>query len=153
MGGSTLNGQLLYVFVVAILDAAILSWIALRWYQRAVSRSMRPDSVITAQPRTDEPVIPDSRDRAVSDSLQVAVYRPDNVSNRAPRRRDWPAGWQRIALAYCVGAGLFSAIITSATAMETSLDLPTAIFGTWWINAWPVFPPWCCCSSWIGCPA
>ena len=36
-----LTGQLAHVFLVAILDAALISWIALRWYRRSVRRLMR----------------------------------------------------------------------------------------------------------------
>ena len=36
----TLNGELAHGFIVSILDAAILSWIALWWYRRSVRRFM-----------------------------------------------------------------------------------------------------------------
>ena len=39
--GALLRGQLAYVFLTAILDAALISWIALRWYRRSVRRLMR----------------------------------------------------------------------------------------------------------------
>ena len=36
-----LPGQLLYIFGASILDAALLSWLALLWYRRSVNRLMR----------------------------------------------------------------------------------------------------------------
>ena len=36
-----LPGQLLYIFGVSILDAALLSWLALLWYRRSVNKLMR----------------------------------------------------------------------------------------------------------------
>ena len=39
--GGLLTGQLAHVFLIAILDAVLISWIALRWYRRSVQRLMR----------------------------------------------------------------------------------------------------------------
>ena len=36
-----LPGQLLYIFGASILDAALLSWLALLWYRRSVNKLMR----------------------------------------------------------------------------------------------------------------
>ena len=43
-------------------------------------------------------------------------------------------------MAYCVGAALFSAVISAASATELPSVRVTAVFGMWWINAWPVVP-------------
>ena len=47
-----LPGQLLYIFGASILDAALLSWLALLWYRRSVNRLMRearPDTAAGAE--------------------------------------------------------------------------------------------------------
>src|SRR5688500_16088097 len=54
-----LPGQLLYIFGASILDAALLSWLALLWYRRSVSRLMREapsDAVASSVERLDSSV-------------------------------------------------------------------------------------------------
>lgn len=46
----TLPGRLIHIFLISILDAALLSWIALRLYRRSVRRLMR------APPRLAPPI-------------------------------------------------------------------------------------------------
>jgi len=154
--GSTMNGQLLYIFAVAILDAAILSWVALHWYRRTVSRRMRPENGETPARGADlragvqwsdaegtgaEGVDAEGVDaEGAGAEVQVAVFRADDDSAAKASVRDWPAGWRRIAVGYCVGAALFSAVITTAVLSGMPSPPLSAIFGTWWINAWPVVP-------------
>jgi hypothetical protein len=140
--GSTFSGELFYVLLIAIVDAAILSWAALRWYQYAVSRRMRPARGGELSPRVDapEPIEPLVGPPAADESLQVAVYHAQRVSNRRSGRREWPAGWRRTGAAYCVGAALFSAVVTAAAAAELQSVTPNALFGMWWMNAWPIVP-------------
>src|SRR4029077_8877233 len=45
-----LPGQLVYIVGVSILDAALLSWLALLWYRRSVRRLMREGSAGTPAP-------------------------------------------------------------------------------------------------------
>ena len=54
-----LPGQLLYIFGASILDAALLSWLALLWYRRSVNRLMReapPDTAAGSAERQDSSV-------------------------------------------------------------------------------------------------
>lgn len=136
---STLNGELVYIFLIAILDAAILSWVALRWYRRAVARRMAIGRG-PMPPSTDSPAshaVDLTEGAGATDSpLRVAVFRTDS----ADHRRQWPARWQRIVLAYCVGAGLFSAVVTAAAAVQLDSPRLSQVFGLWWINAWPIVP-------------
>lgn len=154
--GSTMNGQLLYIFAVAILDAAILSWVALHWYRRTVSRRMRPENGDTpargadlrtgvqwsdAEGTSAERVDAEGVDaEGAGAEVQVAVFRAEDDSAAKGSVRDWPAGWRRIAAGYCVGAALFSAVITTAVLSGMPSPPLSAIFGTWWIHAWPVVP-------------
>jgi hypothetical protein len=145
MDSSTLNGQLLYIIGVSILDAAILSWVALRWYQRSVSRMMRPDAAARQQHDSTalvesvplETGVPPSVPRV---PLDVALVVPERPSSRTGWQRDWPADWPRVAAAYVIGAALFSTVVTIAFAMQAP-DLPvTGVLAQWWINLWPVIP-------------
>ena len=95
--GGLLTGQLAYVFLVAILDAAVISWIALRWYRRSVLRLMRERVAPAVATAAVEPV-PDTSQRsapAVSPTpLTVALFdaqgrpRSDQTS---PTREHGPA--------------------------------------------------------------
>ena len=54
-----LPGQLLYIFGASILDAALLSWLALLWYRRSVNRLMReapPDTAAASAEQWDSSV-------------------------------------------------------------------------------------------------
>lgn len=143
MVSSTLSGELFYIFLIAIIDAAILSWVALRWYQRTVAQVMglrrRPGP---ASYQSDALASPErhAKSAAADVPLRVAVFSTERLSNSTPGRREWPAGWRRLALAYCVGAALFSSVVTAATAVELGSPPLTAVVGMLWINAWPVVP-------------
>ena len=53
---SLVSGKLSYVLLVGIVDAAILSWLALFWFRRAVRRLMRRTGRATRrQPSRDRP--------------------------------------------------------------------------------------------------
>lgn len=143
MDSGTLNGQLTYVFAVSILDAAILSWVAVRWYRRAVSRIMGQGS--TAQPAAatvpaPAAVVANKFSPATPQSLDVAIVRPDGLAPATTSGAGWPVGWRRLAAAYFVGAALFSTIITLAAAIESPQTIFVGIFTQWWINLWPLVP-------------
>jgi hypothetical protein len=140
---STLSGELFYIFLISIVDAAILSWVALRWYQRAVARRMGADAQSsTAQSPSDAPAStePHAGSGAALESLRVAVFGTGGASNQPSSRREWPAGWRRLAVAYCVGAAMFSSVVTAAATVELESRPLTTVFGMWWINAWPIVP-------------
>ena len=47
---SLVSGKLSYVLLVGIVDAAILSWLALIWFRRAVRRLMAQAATLLATP-------------------------------------------------------------------------------------------------------
>ena len=87
-----LPGQLLYIFGASILDAALLSWLALLWYRRSVNRLMRE-----ARPDTAARRLPNSRTpRFLSGSaasptepgeLILAEERPEALPHTAAQPR------------------------------------------------------------------
>jgi hypothetical protein len=142
MPGGTLSGQLFYIFAIAILDAAILSWVALHWYRRTVAQRMRRNPGPQTHSSTVEAPQPLPRfdvSPKAHQPLQIAVFHADQSTGAKPSR-DWPEGWRRIAVAYCVGAALFSTVISAAAVSELPSVRPTAVFAMWWMNAWPVVP-------------
>src|SRR5262245_12159548 len=99
--GSTLTGQLLYVFLIAILDAAIVSWVALRWYRRAVALRMGGGStreIGAASTRASAQLDPSDGPTGGS-SLQLAVFRASEASGEHERGRERPVDWRRVAAA------------------------------------------------------
>lgn len=135
-----LPGQLAYVFLISILDAALLSSLALLWYRRSVrrlmggraSQSAAPAAITTIPPRA-------SADVAAPEPLAFALFEPaPDQPSRAPAPR---AGMRRLAIAYGVGAALYGTVITVLTLGGMSPVPPfVAWFGQAWINAWPIVP-------------
>ncbi len=140
---STLSGELVYIFLIALVDAAILSWVVLRWYRRAVERRMgnrRRTKAATPQPDQRNATAPQDEFGAGNHSLRVAVFRTDAAARASSSGRQWPDRWKRVALAYCVGAALFSAAITAAATLQLESPRLAQVFGLWWINAWAIVP-------------
>ncbi|MGE5813824.1 MAG: hypothetical protein ACM36C_05000 [Acidobacteriota bacterium] len=131
-----LPGELAYVFLVSILDAVLLSWVALTWYRRSVSRLMR----LADDPGPAAPVITQAAPRPVALSprpLTFALYDAGNGQGVASARP--PGNRTQVVLAYTVAAALYSAVIT--TAQLGTQELPFAAwFGTWCIHLWPLVP-------------
>ena len=140
--GALLTGQLAYVFLVAILDAALISWVALRWYRRSVRRLMRErgaptDGTAAVESAPGQP--PPSAPVASPVPLTVAIF---EAHDAAPSRRSPHAGigWRRLSVAYGIGAALHSAAITSFFfGFDTSRPV-AAWFAQWWVFAWPIVP-------------
>lgn len=136
-----LPGELAYVFVVSILDAILLSWAALAWYRRSVSRLMRVRGAGTSAVST---VGSSSIDKpATTPPAQIAFALYDSVRSSDGRGTGWrtPVDVKRIAIAYGVAAALYSAVVTAFQLGDERPALPFAAwFGMWWINAWPVVP-------------
>jgi hypothetical protein len=140
--GGLLTGQLAYVFLAAILDAAVISWIALRWYRRSVRRLMWQRGSLSSSSAAVEPTPgpPSASTRAASpEPLTVAVF---DGPDAAPGTRTQHAGTnrRRLSIAYVIGAALHSAIITSFfLGFDTSLPV-AAWFVQWYVFAWPIVP-------------
>jgi hypothetical protein len=136
-----LPGKLIYVFVVSILDAALLAWLALRWYRRSVRRLMstRGAAVGPASPPAE------ARDRPVPatppsgpDGFQLAEEQGDAAAEWPFARR---AASRRVILAYCLGAAAYASIITTLKFLPESSPLPAvAWLVDWWTQTWPILP-------------
>lgn len=138
---SILPGQLIYIFAVSILDAALLSWLALLWYRRSVRRLMsegvpasgsRP--AVLAQPAAATTnAAPDGTDGfSLTEEPAVATGEMPLVTGGTLRR---------VILAYCVGAAAYAAVITALKFTAESSPLPpVAWLVEWWMNTWPIVP-------------
>jgi hypothetical protein len=140
--GGLLTGQLAHVFLVAILDAALISWIALRWYRRSVRRLMRergaPAGGTAAVESAPEQPLP-SAPAASPTTLTIALYEsPDAAQSR--RSLHAGVGWRRLTVAYGIGAALHSAVITAFFLRFDSSFPVAAWFAQWWVFAWPIVP-------------
>jgi len=135
-----LPGQLAYIFGVSILDAALLSWLALLWYRRSVRRLMRErdagPTALRVEPSR-RPVRPAATAAAVPSGFSLTEEQPA-AATREPFGRP---GLGRVVLAYCLGAAAFAAVITTLKFAPESPPLPAvAWLVEWWANAWPIVP-------------
>lgn len=141
--GGLLSGKLAYVFLVAILDAAVISWIALRWYRRSVLRLMQERgtrSRASAVVETAAHQAPPSTPKAALDPLTVALF---DVEGSAESRLSPHAdmGRRRLSIAYGIGAALYSAAITYFFFLSFDTLPPAAAwFAQWLVFAWPIVP-------------
>jgi hypothetical protein len=135
-----LPGQLLYIFGVSILDAALISWLALLWYRRSVRRLMREGSADTTAPRVESsprPVLPASTAAAGPGGLSL-TEEPPGTTARTPLGSP---GLGRVVLAYCLGAAAYAVVITALKYAPVSPRLPpVAWLVDWWANTWPIVP-------------
>ncbi len=151
-----LSGQLIYHFLIAVFDAAVLSWLALVWYRRSMRALMRapapadPTGAPIAAPstgaparRVEDPVPPALRLAVVearqgrSSAAAAATALPETPVPDA-RRRQVSA---RVCAAYIVGAGLHSAVVSALHLGGDPDPRPiVAWFSEWWINSWPIVP-------------
>jgi hypothetical protein len=141
-----LPGEIAYVFIIAVLDAALLSWLALRWYRR---------SVFTLMQRRDRVPI-DLHSQDVSEATSSA---PDSaavpaqltfVMNDGPasvgvagtkRGRMLSAHRGRVVIAYGAGAALYSLVVTTAMMAVGGTQRPIAAwFAVWWAHGWLIVP-------------
>ncbi len=140
--GGLLTGQLAHVFLVAILDAVLISWIALRWYRRSVRRLMRErgapaGGTAAVESAPEQP--PPSAPAASPAPLTVALFQtPDAAQSR--RSLHAGVGWRRLTVAYGIGAALHSAVITAFFLRFDSSFPVAAWFAQWWVFAWPIVP-------------
>ena len=130
-----LSGRLTHLFLVSILDAALLSWIALRLYRRSVRRltlaggaGARPMDASEGKAGT-----------GAANAIELAVIDP--AATPAAPRSYRPPHLGRLGLAYCAGAAAYATVMTWLTLAPASPPLPVAAWvGQWWIHAWPVVP-------------
>ena len=135
-----LPGQLIYIVGVSILDAALLSWLALLWYRRSVLRLMREVKADTTAPHVESrprPMLPASTAAAGPSGLSLTEEQA-GTTTRTPLGRP---GLGRVILAYCLGAAAYAAVITTLKYAPVSPRLPpVAWLVDWWANTWPIVP-------------
>jgi hypothetical protein len=142
MMGDLLPGQLLYVFFVSIIDAALLSWLMLRWYRRSVRRLMLGRASGSTAPAASAATgsIPVA-DAGADQSLGFALFEPARGGAAPAPDVNERFAVRRLALAYCLGAALYSAVITALKFGSASPPLLwVAWLVDWWNNTWPVVP-------------
>jgi hypothetical protein len=137
------SGKLSYVLLVGIVDAAILSWLALVWFRRAVRRLMRhrAGDASAGGPGSSEPdPVPLAHDGAPR-APTFAIFdvasdgsRADHGSAAAiPRRR-------RLLIVYGVAAGLHALVITALQLRYQGEVSWLVAVARWWVNTWPLVP-------------
>jgi hypothetical protein len=131
--GDTLNGELAHVLIVSILDAAILSWIALWWYRRSVVRFMTAPATAAAPDHAAE--VP--ADAAEAPARGLVDW---NVPPAGATLPALPPAWRNVAAAYVVGALAYSTVMTIATTVEAWPVVPAAMASVFWVNLWPLVP-------------
>ena len=137
-----LSGQLVYIFFVSILDAAVLSWLALLWYRRSVNRLMREAAPAAAEGSVEQPAPAATLQLAASPTelgtLKLSEARPDDMSHApaVPRPR-----MVRLIVAYSAGAAAYAVVITCLKYWNASPPMiAVAWLVEWWSNLWPLVP-------------
>jgi hypothetical protein len=135
------SGKLSYVLLVGIVDAAILSWLALVWFRRAVRRLMRQragDVTATSPAPSERGAAPTSPEKAPRVPT-FAIFEPD-ASRSAhgwlpaiPERR-------RLLVVYGVAAGLHALVITAFQLNQQAEVTWISALARWWVNTWPLVP-------------
>ncbi len=161
-----ISGKLAYIFAVSVLDAAFLSWIAVRWYRRRVHALMRQAS--DAAPLAPPPGSPDTTagttaadatadatadgtlraaagqgaPEAAPRSLRAAVHTLVPAAGRpAPDGSPGHHARRRVLAAYVAGAliqAVFFAVIILSD--EGMLRIPATYASMIWREAWPLVP-------------
>ena len=138
---SLVSGKLSYVLLVGIVDAAILSWLALVWFRRAVRRLMRQRAgdVTATSPAPSErgaaPMSPEKAPRVPT----FAIFEPDGRRSA----QGWlPAipGRRRLLVVYGVAAGLHALAITAFQLSQQAEVTWISALARWWVNTWPLVP-------------
>jgi len=135
------SGKLSYVLLVGIVDAAILSWLALVWFRRAVRRLMRQragDVTATSPARSARGAAPMSSEKAPRDPT-FAIFEPDGRRSA----QGWlPAipGRRRLLVVYGVAAGLHALAITVFQLSQQAEVTWISALARWWVNTWPLVP-------------
>ena len=137
-----LPGQLLYIFGASILDAALLSWLALIWYRRSVNRLMReaaPEAGAGSVERRDSPVPSQPAPSPTEPGeLKLSEQHSEDLVGTAAFRS---TGTVRLIAAYSAGAAVFAAVITCFKFWTASPPpLAVAWLVEWWTNLWPIVP-------------
>jgi hypothetical protein len=138
---SLLSGQLAYFFVIAVLDAALLSWLGLRWFRRDVRTLMARRGGGRSAPEPAAPVpgpaLPAGE--ATSHRLAFAIFEAGADTSPRARAASGP-GRRRLVLVYALAAAAHALIITGMQIAAGSGPAPLTVFAQFWVNTWPVVP-------------
>jgi hypothetical protein len=139
---SLLSGQLSYILIVGILDAAILSWLALFWFRRAVRRLMRrpaggPSPVATGPAESSLAPAPADGPPATP---AFAIFEAGTAGRRDPGPRSGAPQRRRLLVVYGVAAGLHAAVITAFQLAHQPEVSWVSVIARWWVNTWPIVP-------------
>jgi hypothetical protein len=140
---SLLSGQLAYYFVIAVLDAALLSWLGLRWFRRDVRTLMarRGGSApgLAPAPATPVPGPPLPAEDDPAHRLAFAIF--EVGAGAPPRARAVSApGRRRLVLVYALAAAAHALVIAGMQVAAGSGAAPLSVFAHFWVNTWPVLP-------------
>ena len=141
----SISGQLTYIFWISVLDAALLSWIALRWYGRSMRRLMDQGTPGSA---ADEPApVPEPAPVRVETGpppmpLDFAFFAPDMTGAPRPAETVDPRPTiRRMVIGYCLGAAIFSGVVTALSlGSQSPTPIPVVWISRWWQSAWPIVP-------------
>ena len=137
-----LAGKLAYVFYASIVDATILSLIALVWFRRSMRGLMQSGSGVAAAGA-------DMPDRAAFDGppaasvvparLSFALYGPGKAPVTATSSDTHRPARRRLVIAYTLGAAAYAIVLTSLRLGTQHLP-----FVAWlvrgWVEMWPLVP-------------
>lgn len=133
----TLPSELINLLIVSVIDAALLSWIALWWYQRSVS------AITSARPTSSGPAEwspPPPATAVMAGAFPLEAKRPVHAATTEVDPHDVLVSRRRIAAAYTLGALAFAGTITAAKFVEEPTLKPAAVLALLWVYAWPVWP-------------
>ena len=133
----TLTGELINLLLVAVIDAALLSWIALWWYQRSVSAIT---ATRRASPAADSSSPPPPVPAFTAGAFPLEAKSGVNAATPEVDPEDVSASRRRIAAAYTLGALAFATTIAVAKFVEEPTMRPAAVLALLWVYAWPVWP-------------
>lgn len=137
---SVLPGQLAYVILVSILDAALLSWLGLLAFRRRVRTLMRASGGDSSGGAAAGPPRRAPRQaEGVPPRPEFALFATADVC----RARLGPAApvQRRIVVTYVLAAAVHSAIVT-ALELATGVERVSwvAWIARWWVNGWAIVP-------------
>ena len=137
--GDVLSGQAVYVFWMSVIDAAILSWIAVRWYGRSMRALMNAPAARDAGPPPPDPTSPATGPPAIHSPLLVALFASERAQETPASRSARLPGRRRLVTAYSAGAAAFAVIVAWVELTGESVSL-MGWFARGWANAWPIVP-------------
>jgi hypothetical protein len=138
---SLFAGKLAYFFAIAVADAALLSWAALRWFRRTV-RTLMSQRSAGAVPSVPAPraTAPLAAGREPAEPA-FAVFEIGGAAGRQVQTRREQPFRRRLILVYGLAAAAHSLVMTG---LEIGADppgiSPVGAFARWWANAWPLVP-------------